>query len=143
METERKSDAFAMVMCVRSSGKSYADSMLVGGEIARCRVPAPHDHRPVTGQNHVRHGRHSRLALLHPSRLPIPSAFDGPVPARMNEILSPLRRILDGYKKEEQCEEVGREEGDQEKDGEEGNEEGPGEEEAHAERRVHEADAAG
>jgi hypothetical protein len=96
--------------------------------------------RAMRGENRLRHGRQSDAALLHPSRLPIPSAFDGPVPAPMNELLSPLRRILDGHKKEER-EEVEGEEGDQEEDGEEGGKEGA-EEEAHTECGLHEADAA-
>jgi hypothetical protein len=59
----------------------------------------------------------------------------------MNEILSPLRRILDGHKKEER--EEGDQEGSEEKvTGEEGREEGGAEEEAHSERGVHEAHAA-
>ena len=110
--------------------------------LPRAGPPPPWSEVPPQGKNRRPHGRQSRLSLLHPSWLPIPSAFDGPVPARMNEILSPLRRILDGYKKEEQCEE-GREESEQEEDGKEGSEEGSREEEAHAERRLHEADAAG
>jgi hypothetical protein len=57
----------------------------------------------------------------------------------MNEIPLPLRRILDGHKKEE-LQEVG-EKGDQEEGGQKASEEG-GEEEAHAKRCIHEADAA-
>jgi hypothetical protein len=58
----------------------------------------------------------------------------------MNEIPLPLRRILDGHKKEE-LQEVG-EEGTEKEGGQKASEEG-GEKEAHAECCIHEADAAG
>src|SRR5689334_15967659 len=127
--------------CVRCGSSSPSILHFSGGKWSQCGVSAPGGESLATGENRLPHGRQSTLALLHPSPLPIPSAFDGPVPARMNAIPSPLRRILDGYKKEEQGEEVG-EEGNQEEDSEEGDQESR-EKEAHAERRVHEAHAAG